>query len=208
MLSESHFLSYDICYQFCTACTNFPIYKFNLVIAGLSNIQGLSISSNPKSPIVFLNLEKSTGSTKDDLKLLEAMADRVRNEWVIWFHFNYSLVVLSCSYYVSPPFWIFQALKEDSVFVVTTKRSTLDKCRLPVGIRLFVSAAHSDSDLLKACESLKRVAALVLMNQWLSAVHQTDPSFLLPQRPYWTASDFSRGFHPSNTLQIQAKVDF
>jgi len=50
------------------------------VIAGLSNIQGLSISSNPKSPIVFLNLEKSTGSTKDDLKLLEAMADRVRNE--------------------------------------------------------------------------------------------------------------------------------
>ncbi|KAG6752845.1 hypothetical protein POTOM_042884 [Populus tomentosa] len=109
--------------------------KENIAILwkGLSNIQGLSITSNPKSPIVFLKLEKSTGSTKDDLKLLEAIAD--------------------------------QALKEDSVFVVTTKRSTLDKCRLPVGIRLFVSAAHSDSDLLKACESLKRIAASVLMNQ-------------------------------------------
>lgn len=55
-----------------------------------------------------------------------------------------------------------QMLKEDSVFVVTSKRSTLDKCRLPVGIRLFVSAAHSESDLVKASESLKRVAELVL----------------------------------------------
>lgn len=55
-----------------------------------------------------------------------------------------------------------QVLKEDSVFVVTSKRSTLDKCPLPVGIRLFVSAAHSESDLHKASESLKRVAALVL----------------------------------------------
>lgn len=55
-----------------------------------------------------------------------------------------------------------QALKEDSVFVVTSKRSTLDKCRLPMGIRLFVSAGHSESDLLKASGSLKRVAALVL----------------------------------------------
>jgi serine palmitoyltransferase len=27
-----------------------------------------------------------------------------------------------------------QVLKEDSVFVVTSRRSTLDKCRLPVGI--------------------------------------------------------------------------
>ncbi|KAI8022314.1 Long chain base biosynthesis protein 1b [Camellia lanceoleosa] len=53
-------------------------------------------------------------------------------------------------------------LKEDSVFVVTSKRSTLDKCHLPVGVRLFVSAAHSESDLLKASESLKRVAASVL----------------------------------------------
>ncbi|KAH8487444.1 hypothetical protein H0E87_026125 [Populus deltoides] len=100
---------------------------------GLSTIQGLSIASNPESPIVFLKLEMSTGSMKDDLQLLEAIADR--------------------------------ALKEDSVFFVTSKRSTIDKCRLPVGIRLFVSAAHSDSDLLKASESLKRVSASVLTNQ-------------------------------------------
>ena len=55
------------------------------MIAGLSNIQGLSIASNPESPIVFLKLEMPTGSAKDDLKLLEAIADRVRNELVVWF---------------------------------------------------------------------------------------------------------------------------
>ncbi|KAG0472587.1 hypothetical protein HPP92_014444 [Vanilla planifolia] len=53
-----------------------------------------------------------------------------------------------------------RVLHEDSVFLVLSKRSALDKCRLPVGIRLFVSAGHSESDILKACESLKRVAAL------------------------------------------------
>ena len=55
-----------------------------------------------------------------------------------------------------------QLLKEESVFVVTSKRSTLDKCKLPVGLRLFISAGHSESDLAKAAESLKKVAALVL----------------------------------------------
>ncbi|KAI5680887.1 hypothetical protein M9H77_02114 [Catharanthus roseus] len=54
-----------------------------------------------------------------------------------------------------------QALKEDNVLMVTSKRSTLDKCSLPVGIRLFVSAGHSESDLVKASESLKRIAALI-----------------------------------------------
>ncbi|ONI33544.1 hypothetical protein PRUPE_1G431600 [Prunus persica] len=97
---------------------------------GLSGILGLSLASNPESPIVFLRLEKSTGSVKSDLQLLEDISDRL--------------------------------LKEYSIFVVTSKRSTLDKCRLPVGIRLFVSAAHLESDLLKASESLKRVAELVL----------------------------------------------
>ncbi|KAK7291091.1 hypothetical protein RIF29_05978 [Crotalaria pallida] len=97
---------------------------------GLSGITGFTIASNPESPIVYLRLEKSTGSAKDDLRLLENIAERV--------------------------------LKEDSVFVVTSKRSTLDKCRLPLGIRLFVSAGHSVSDLNKASESLKKVAALVL----------------------------------------------
>ncbi|XP_019436935.1 PREDICTED: long chain base biosynthesis protein 1-like isoform X2 [Lupinus angustifolius] len=99
----------------------------------LSNITGFTIASNPESPIVYLRLEKSTGSSKDDLHLLENIAERV--------------------------------LKEDSVFVVPSKRSTLDKCRLPFGIRLFVSAGHSESDLHKASESLKRVAALVLGGQ-------------------------------------------
>ncbi|KAB2060221.1 hypothetical protein E1A91_A10G002400v1 [Gossypium mustelinum] len=108
--------------------------KENIAILwkGLSDIRGLSIASNPESPIVFLVLEKSTGSVKSDLQLLEDIADR--------------------------------ALKQESIFVVVSKRSTLalDKCPLPVGIRLFVSAAHSESDLLMACESLKRVAAAML----------------------------------------------
>ncbi|PKA62843.1 Long chain base biosynthesis protein 1a [Apostasia shenzhenica] len=55
-----------------------------------------------------------------------------------------------------------RVLHEDSVFLVTSKRSSLDKCRLPVGIRLFVSAGHSESDILKACGSLKRVTDLEL----------------------------------------------
>ncbi|KAG5412649.1 hypothetical protein IGI04_000216 [Brassica rapa subsp. trilocularis] len=86
---------------------------------------------DPESPIVFLKLEKSSGSTKDDLLLLEKMADR--------------------------------ALKEDSLLVVSSKKSFLDKCRLPVGIKLFVSAGHSDSDLIKASESLKRLASELLL---------------------------------------------
>ncbi|KAG1362453.1 long chain base biosynthesis protein 1b [Cocos nucifera] len=101
-----------------------------LLQKGLADVPGLTITSHPLSPIVFLKLKKSAGSAKTDLQLLETIADRV--------------------------------LKEDSVFIVTLKRSTLDKCHLPVGIRLFVSAGHSKSDLLKASESLKRVAALVL----------------------------------------------
>ncbi|RDX67741.1 Long chain base biosynthesis protein 1, partial [Mucuna pruriens] len=101
-----------------------------LLWKGLSKIPGFTIASNPESPIVYLRLEKSTGSVKDDQHLLENIAERV--------------------------------LKEESVFVVVSKRSTLDKCRLPIGIRLFVSAGHSESDLIKACESLKRVTAAVL----------------------------------------------
>eukprot|EP00262_Sarcandra_glabra_P018105 TRINITY_DN6415_c0_g1_i2.p1 TRINITY_DN6415_c0_g1~~TRINITY_DN6415_c0_g1_i2.p1 ORF type:complete len:394 (+),score=67.90 TRINITY_DN6415_c0_g1_i2:404-1585(+) len=97
---------------------------------GLSDIRGLSITSNPQSPIIFLKLKKSTGSFKSDLKLLEDIVNRV--------------------------------LEEDSVFLVISKRSPQDKCRLPAGIRMFVSAGHSESDLLRALESLKRVAALML----------------------------------------------
>ncbi|KAI7749750.1 hypothetical protein M8C21_015605 [Ambrosia artemisiifolia] len=52
-----------------------------------------------------------------------------------------------------------RVLKEHSVFVTTSKRSFVDKCNLPVGIRIYVSAAHTESDLQKACESLKSVAA-------------------------------------------------
>ncbi|CAL1367315.1 unnamed protein product [Linum trigynum] len=107
--------------------------NISLLLKGLSGIQGLTVTSSPESPIVFLKLEQSTGSIKGDMELLEEIAER--------------------------------ALKEDSVFVVTSKRSVLDKCRLPVGIRLFVSAGHTEADLTKACECLKRVSALVLKHR-------------------------------------------
>ncbi|KAG2243101.1 hypothetical protein Bca52824_095057 [Brassica carinata] len=81
---------------------------------------GMSLASDPESPIVFLKLEKSSGSAKEDLLLLEKMAARV-----------------------------------NSLLVVSSKKSFLDKCRLPVGIKLFVSAGHSDTDLIKASDSLK-----------------------------------------------------
>ncbi|KAK1311084.1 Long chain base biosynthesis protein 1b [Acorus calamus] len=97
---------------------------------GLSDIVGLSISSNTLSPIVYLKLKKSTGSFKGDMQLLDDIAQR--------------------------------ALKEDSLLIGTSKKSTLDKCGLPAGIRLFVSAGHSESDIQKAAESLKRIAASVL----------------------------------------------
>jgi serine palmitoyltransferase len=53
-------------------------------------------------------------------------------------------------------------LKEDSVFIVTSKKSNLDRCKLPVGIRLFVSAGHTESDISTLSSSLKRVSASVL----------------------------------------------
>ncbi|KAH7852070.1 hypothetical protein Vadar_020248 [Vaccinium darrowii] len=102
----------------------------SMLCKGLLDVHGLEVASDALSPIVFLRLKNSTGDLKNDLQLLDDIADR--------------------------------ALKEDSVFMVSSKRSTLDKCCLPMGIRLFVSAGHSKSDLLKASDSLKRVAALVL----------------------------------------------
>ncbi|KAF3663854.1 Long chain base biosynthesis protein 1 [Capsicum annuum] len=101
-----------------------------MLTKGLSDIKGLEIVNDLLSPIIFLTLKKTTGSSMGDLQVLEDIADHV--------------------------------LKEDSVFIVTSKRSTLDKCKLPVGIRLFVSAAHSESDLAKASKSLKRAAASLL----------------------------------------------
>ncbi|OAY77390.1 Long chain base biosynthesis protein 1a [Ananas comosus] len=100
------------------------------LVEGLSDIPGLTVASNPLSPIVLLKLKNSTGSQKRDLQLLNKIVERV--------------------------------LEEDSVYIVTTKRSNLDKCPLPVGIRMFVSAGHSESDLQNASDALKRVAASVL----------------------------------------------
>lgn len=60
---------------------------------------------------------------------------------------------------------IIQLLEEHNVFVVSSKRSTLDKCSLPLGIRLFVSAGHSEYDLKKICDALKAVVPSALKNR-------------------------------------------
>lgn len=51
--------------------------KYCPSFAGLSGIQGLVIASHPASPVVFLQLKKSTGSSKGDLQLLEDISHRV-----------------------------------------------------------------------------------------------------------------------------------
>ncbi|PIN10217.1 Serine palmitoyltransferase [Handroanthus impetiginosus] len=56
-------------------------------------------------------------------------------------------------------------LKEHDVFVATSKRAIVDKCKLPAGIRLYVSAAHTESDLGRACESLKKATARIFEGQ-------------------------------------------
>ena len=55
-----------------------------------------------------------------------------------------------------------QLLEEHNIFVVSSKRSTLDKCPLPLGLKLFVSAGHTDSDLKKICDALKIVVPSTL----------------------------------------------
>lgn len=128
----------------------------------MSGVPGLSIASNPESPIVFLKLEKSTGSSKNDLRLLQEISDRVSQLFYSFHSSCTSKANFTIRLYLNPKSMRFQVLEEDSVFVVTSKRSALDKCRLPVGIRLFVSAGHSESDLIKVADSLKRVAGSVL----------------------------------------------
>lgn len=64
----------DTCYLgSCLGLINLLLYWS----AGLSDVPGLTIGSHPLSPIVFLKLKKSTGSSKGDLELLNNIADRV-----------------------------------------------------------------------------------------------------------------------------------
>ncbi|KAI3801826.1 hypothetical protein L1987_29943 [Smallanthus sonchifolius] len=132
-----------------------------ILSTGLLGIQGLELASDIMSPLVFLRLKKSTGSLKSDLQLLEDLADRGKCQ-------TFDLKVLPAVCIVGLygtthkrflKMMQLQVLKEHSVFVTTSKRSIVDKCNLPVGIRIYVSAAHTESDLQKACESLKTVAA-------------------------------------------------
>jgi serine palmitoyltransferase len=127
--------------------------------AELLDIPGLEISSHVLSPIVFLKLKKSTGSSATDLDLLETIVERVSSSKLQ----EYFQLLSSWTFHKHIPIsFLHQMLKEDSVFIVTSKKSNLDRCKLPVGIRLFVSAGHTESDISTLSSSLKRVSASVL----------------------------------------------
>lgn len=51
---------------------------FHVRNAELSDVPGLTITSNPLSPIVFFKLKKSTGSLRNDLLLLENVVEKVK----------------------------------------------------------------------------------------------------------------------------------
>lgn len=97
---------------------------------GLLQIPGLKVSSDPLSPLIFVQLEQSSGSLKNDLFMLQEIADRM--------------------------------LKDESILLAVSRRSLLDSCKLPTGIRLTVSAAHTESDLLQVIRSLRNVCESVL----------------------------------------------
>lgn len=54
-----------------------------------------------------------------------------------------------------------QMLSKESVLVSVTRRSTLDKCKLPAALRLAISVGHTESDLLAAAASLRKIAAAI-----------------------------------------------
>ncbi|KAJ7540676.1 hypothetical protein O6H91_10G026200 [Diphasiastrum complanatum] len=95
----------------------------------LSEIPGLTLGSDPLSPLVYLYLAKSSGSFAGDNAILQKIVDQ---------------------------------MLEKSVLLTLKKRSVLDKCKLPTGIRIAVSASHEKSDLLAVSLSLKEVVQSIL----------------------------------------------
>ena len=53
-------------------------------------------------------------------------------------------------------------LEDEAVLLTMSKQSFLDNCKLPAGIQLSVSAAHTKSDLLQVIQPLKSMAEVVL----------------------------------------------
>ncbi|GKB80122.1 nitrilase/cyanide hydratase and apolipoprotein N-acyltransferase family protein [Tanacetum coccineum] len=87
--------------------------------------------------------------------------------------------------------------KDDSVFGVTSKRSTLDKCKQPVRIRLFVSAAHTVYDLHKAYESQKEPYGYTRVNCSAQS-SESEHSLAIQDRAY-------RG--DEDSLQLDKKLE-
>lgn len=52
--------------------------------------------------------------------------------------------------------------EEQGVLLSVTRRSLLDRCQLPVGLRVGISAAHEEQDLISAAKSLRVVVEELL----------------------------------------------
>ena len=94
-----------------------------------SDIPGLSVTSNPLSPIVFLKLKNSTGSFEKDLKLLEDIVNHVKLQCLCSVYVDIEISASQSDFLTnnSAPFPLSQVLKEDSVLLISSIRSTLDK---------------------------------------------------------------------------------
>eukprot|EP00252_Welwitschia_mirabilis_P000597 TRINITY_DN10576_c0_g1_i3.p1 TRINITY_DN10576_c0_g1~~TRINITY_DN10576_c0_g1_i3.p1 ORF type:complete len:258 (+),score=46.06 TRINITY_DN10576_c0_g1_i3:928-1701(+) len=101
-----------------------------VLVEGISKVPGIKIVSDDSSPLIFLQLDLSLISYKDEAVLLNKIVERM--------------------------------LHDEDVLLSVAKRSSLDSCKLPYGIRLCVSAGHTKSDLLKVVHSLKKVIDNVL----------------------------------------------
>ncbi|KAH7423465.1 hypothetical protein KP509_12G057100 [Ceratopteris richardii] len=101
-------------------------HNVNLFREALADIPGFVVSSHPLSPLIFMRLKNSSGSFKEDSRVLQKIADKMLNE---------------------------------SVLVSVTRRSLLDKCKLPAALTIGVSVGHAEGDLLAAAALLRTVAS-------------------------------------------------
>ncbi|EFJ35907.1 hypothetical protein SELMODRAFT_230105 [Selaginella moellendorffii] len=90
----------------------------------LSDVSGIRIGSDTRSPVVLLHLRPSLGSFHADAAYLQAIVDE---------------------------------MLEHSVLMSVQKRTALDNCALPAGIRVCISAGHTESDIISATAVLKKV---------------------------------------------------
>ena len=58
--------------------------------------------------------------------------------------------------------FVFEQMLDEGVLLSLTKRSLLDNCKLPAAIKVIVTAAHTEGDLLLVISKLRNVVEKVL----------------------------------------------